>query len=679
MNRLKQETSPYLKMHAKQPVHWYAWGKEAFEAAATQNKPIFLSIGYSACHWCHVMSRECFENLTIASILNEKFVSIKVDREERPDIDSVYMNAIQLLTREGGWPLSAILTPTGEPFYGGTYFPPEPRYGLPSFPQILEWAQNTFHKNPQDVSHNIENLRKILKEIDSTQSEIEEEPSFQWILDAVGEVESDFDPVFGGFGDAPKFPHVAHLDLLLRHTFRTRESGAAKVLEKTLISMGRGGLFDQIGGGFHRYSTDRSLLVPHFEKMLYDNGLLLSTYSNAYRLFGREFYKETALRIGNFILSEMLSDEGGFYSTQHADSEGEEGKFYVYEEQDLESFLNASEKRLFQKLYGMEGPANFELQTYVPHHNHDYYEDLAEPESGLLPYVMRKELDSLRSKAYQFRKKRIAPDTDTKILLSWNAMAMDGLLHLFEITSDQKFLIAVQGCHELLESQMKADETRLYSVRAEGQSKQAGFLDDYTYYIRALIHLHRVTQEESKLHLAKKYQDFVNSQFYDSERGRFHFTSAEHEVLFHRESSLMDHSIPSGQGICLENLARLADLYDEETYREILSNILQKQAHILKKFSAGCTQALGALDTWLHGLFTITSSKSLELKTRLSFLQKFHPDLHLIESPSKRLGVAGLKPDSVIQEKENHSFLVCSKRVCSPQMRYEDALARLDY
>jgi len=670
MNRLKNETSPYLIMHALQPVHWFPWCDEAFEMAKKQRKPIFLSIGYSACHWCHVMSRECFENPTIARLLNEGFISIKVDREERPDIDSVYMNAIQLLIGEGGWPLSAFLNPEGEPFYGGTYFPPEPRYGLPSFPQLLDWVRTSFEEKSEDISHNIATLRKSLLKMDAAVQGGENKLSTECIENAVNEVESDFDPVFGGFGDAPKFPHVSHLEFLSSYQFRTREVGVRKILEKTLQSMSRGGLFDQVGGGFHRYSTDRALIVPHFEKMLYDNGLLLRIYSNAFRIFKREIYRDTARRTGDFLLREMRDEEGGFFATQHADSEGEEGKYYVFKKEDPISFLSGEFPDLFACFFGLDGYANFDTDSFVLHHNHDSYEDRVVPESGLLDMEDQRKLEKIRELTYEYRKKRVPPETDTKIILAWNAMAIDGLLHLFEICHEQRFLDAAIRCFEFIETRMKSSDGILLSIHAQNQSKFPAYLDDYAYYIRALIHLHRITQRREPLLLACSYQEYLNQRFYDSQTARFYFTSDTHESLFYRESSLMDHSIPSGQGICLENLGMLAELFNNLDFERILAEIIQKQGAVLKQYSRGCTQAFNSAESWLNGNLIIKTPGSLDMETRLAFFQNFHPGFHLVENCDE-IGISSSKNDFP-------SFMVCSKHSCSSPMNLKEALARLD-
>ena len=435
-NRLIDETSPYLIQHAHNPVDWYPWGEEAFQKAKNENRPILLSIGYSACHWCHVMERESFENDTIAELMNDLFVNIKVDREERPDLDEIYMNAVQMLTGRGGWPMTVFLTPEGKPFYGGTYFPPEDRYGVPGFPKILQGVANAYREKPQDVERSVEQILAALQRMSlSTESQQPFSPDI--IGQSAEQLAQAYDTDHGGLGKAPKFPNVGVYELFLRHYHHSKGSRFLEMVTHTLTKMAQGGIYDHLGGGFHRYSVDEKWLVPHFEKMLYDNAQLVRIYAQVYSVTGEPLFKQVVEETMSYLMREMLHTEGGFYSTQDADSEGEEGKFFVWTEEEISQILGEEASEIFCRIYDVSEEGNFEEKNIL----HPIL--TLEQASKLFRRDLR-EIESLvadaKAKLFQEREKRIKPFRDEKILTSWNGLMLSGLAEAIKIARQPAYL-----------------------------------------------------------------------------------------------------------------------------------------------------------------------------------------------------------------------------------------------
>ncbi|MCI0496315.1 thioredoxin domain-containing protein, partial [candidate division KSB1 bacterium] len=484
-NKLIHQTSPYLLQHAHNPVNWYPWGEEALGLVRKLDKPIFLSIGYSACHWCHVMEHESFENEAIAQILNENFISIKVDREERPDIDEIYMTAVQLMTGSGGWPLSVWLTPDLEPFYGGTYFPPEDRWGRSGFKKILLQISQLWQTRRGDVFKTANQLTNSLNQINQVQSGDTQLDHSLW-KSAFKSAEQRFDERHGGFGSAPKFPMAMELSFLLRYYFHTGEKRALAMVEKSLQEMANGGIFDHLGGGFHRYSTDERWLVPHFEKMLYDNALLSVTYLEAYQLIKNANYKETAIATLDYVLREMTSPEGGFYSSQDADSEGEEGKFNVWKKNEIEAILGKDESRLFCDIYDVSEQGNWEGKN-IPHLRRSL-EGTAN-EYGLSVSELKDRLANSRQQLFGARSKRVPPATDDKILTDWNGLMISAFCKGYQILGDQKYLIAAQKAVDFLLEKLYI-EWRILKTYRNGKSHLNGYLSDYAFLAAALIDLY---------------------------------------------------------------------------------------------------------------------------------------------------------------------------------------------
>ena len=481
-NKLINETSPYLLQHAHNPVNWHPWGEEALLQSRKLDKPIFVSIGYSACHWCHVMERESFENEEIAQLLNDNFICIKVDREERPDLDEIYMNAVQMMTGSGGWPLSAWLTPELESFFGGTYFPPEDRWERIGFKNILKRLIHLWENQRDQLRQSAGQITSSMRQISQVQSSDFEFSLSLW-HSAVKAAEQTFDERYGGFGSAPKFPQAMELSFLLRYYFHTGEKQTLKMVEKSLHVMANGGIFDQLGGGFHRYSTDEQWLVPHFEKMLYDNALLSVTYLEAYQITRKEFYAKVARATLDYVVREMTATEGGFFSSQDADSEGEEGKFYVWQKIEIDKILGPDESKLFCTVYGVSPDGNWEGKNIL-FRSCNLQE--ATQKIGLTEYELIDRLEQDRQKLLTVRTERIPPHKDDKILTSWNGLMISALCKGFQVLGDKKYLVVAKKAVDFLLEKMHFQNQILRTYR-NGISHLNGYLPDYAFLVAALI------------------------------------------------------------------------------------------------------------------------------------------------------------------------------------------------
>jgi uncharacterized protein YyaL (SSP411 family) len=569
-NRLIHETSPYLLQHAHNPVDWYAWGEEALSRAKKEDKPILLSIGYSACHWCHVMEKECFENEQIAGIMNERFISIKVDREERPDLDEIYMNAAQLMTGGGGWPLNVFLTPALIPFHAGTYFPPEDRKGMPGFPKILAIVSDYYRNRKEEV-------QKINVQIQETLHHIMSIVHSQEVMDtkplakAYEVLEGQFDPYYGGFGGAPKFPSSLSLSFLMRYWKKTGSKKALEMVEATLEKMANGGIFDHVGGGFHRYSVDDRWLIPHFEKMLYDNALLSRTYAEAYQATGKKRYRSVAEGILDYILREMRSPEGGFFSAEDADSEGEEGKFYVWTRDQIKEVLGKELGTPFCAYYGVDQQGNFEGRSSTLNIASSL-EKIAGL-YGMTVQVLEKMLEEGREKLFTERRKRVRPHRDEKILTSWNGLMISGFTDGFRITGNGRYLDgAKEAARFILEKMVK--DSLVMRVFNKGQCRVKGYSEDYAFFIQALIDLYETTFDTVWLKKAVDLNQEMIRQFWDENQGGFFFTGKENETLIARSKNPYDNVLPSSNSVALFNLMRLGYLTGEETLKQKAEQVL---------------------------------------------------------------------------------------------------------
>jgi uncharacterized protein YyaL (SSP411 family) len=595
-NRLAQESSPYLQQHAYNPVDWFPWGGEALERARELDRPIFLSIGYSACHWCHVMEQESFENPEVAQMLNENFVSIKVDREERPDLDQIYMTAVQMMTGQGGWPMTVFLTADLQPFYGGTYFPPEDRYGRPSFLRLLHalataWRERR-HEIQQAATEITENLKKA-NEMRADPSELG--PSL--LQSAARTLARSFDESYGGFGPAPKFPHPIELKLLLRIWKRFGDEEALRMADKTLERMAMGGIYDQIGGGFHRYSTDRQWLVPHFEKMLYDNALLTAAYAEAFQATGKSFYRDIVQEILTYVLREMTSPEGAFYSAQDADSEGEEGKFYVWSLAEVCHQLGDSLARLAADVYEITPEGNWEEHNILHRSKNDrQYAQLF----GLTEADFRRQLDEIRTRLYDVRRHRQWPLRDEKILTSWNALMIDGLAVAAQALDRMEYAQAASRAARFLLDHMRQPDGRLWRTTLAGaQAKCNAYLEDYACLITALVSLYEATFVPDWLESALTLADVMIDQFWSKDESGFYYTGRDHENLIIRSREANDSSTPSSNAMAITALLRLAKLTGRSSFYDVAQKTLEFFSGGMRQAPSGYGQMLNALDFYL--------------------------------------------------------------------------------
>ena len=538
-NRLIHETSPYLLQHAHNPVDWHPWGEEALGRAKKEDKPILLSIGYSSCHWCHVMEKESFENEAIAQLMNERFINIKVDREERPDLDEIYMSAVQVMTGSGGWPMTVFLTPNLVPFHSGIYFPPEDRMGMPGFPKVLITVSSYYSTHRGEVSRMEEQMRNALQQMaEILPSGGKLDPNI--LPKTFDAIERQFDSVNGGFGKAPKFPNSMVLSFLLRHWKATGEKEALRIAEVSLEKMANGGIYDHLGGGFHRYSVDERWLIPHFEKMLYDNGLLSWTYFEAYQATRKERYLRVGEEILQYVIREMRSPEAGFYSTQDADSEGEEGKFFVWTRDEIKDLLGKEKGTPFCAYYGVTPQGNFERGTSVLNIA-STLKKVSELYGMPVP-ELEKMLEEGRKALFAEREKRIKPGRDEKILTSWNGLMISGFVDGFKLTQKKEYLEeAEEAVHFILGSMLK--QGRLMRVFNKGKWRVNGYAEDYAFFIQALIDLYEATFEMEYLKEANDLNERMMDQFWDDQNGGFFFTGKENESLIARSKNPYDHAI----------------------------------------------------------------------------------------------------------------------------------------
>ncbi len=591
-NRLLHETSPYLRQHAHNPVDWYPWGSEALEQARKLDRPIFLSIGYSACHWCHVMEHESFENGAVAQVLNENFVSIKVDREERPDLDQIYMLAVQRMNHgQGGWPMSVFLTPDLRPFYGGTYYPPDDRYGRPGFRRLLLHLAEAWKTRRQEIGEVAEDMTEFVRAASSiglsNEGQDSEAPGVRLIEGAVRRLNEVFDPREGGFGQAPKFPHPMDVRLLLRAWQRLGDEQALHVASFTLERMAMGGIYDHLGGGFARYSTDARWLVPHFEKMLYDNALLLSAYLEAHQATGNPFFREIAEETLGWLKREMTSPEGPFFSTLDADSEGEEGKFYVWTEKEILDLLGREDGERFCAVYGVEPDGNWEHGQNILHRRKTFAQsarllNCSETE-------LRQQLDRCRRKLYEVRSKRVWPGRDEKVLTSWNAL-MIGAVAQASAVLDRPDLAGDAGrAADFLLTRMRSADGRLLRTWSQGsEAKYNAYLEDYAFLIDALVSLYEADFQPRWLESAQTLADVMLEQFWDDSEGGFFFTGKDHEALIARNKDPQDNAIPSGNSMAVTALLRLHHFTGRPDLLDRAERTLRLYRGLLEAHPHGC-------------------------------------------------------------------------------------------
>ncbi|MDT5158085.1 MAG: uncharacterized protein QOH51_2442 [Acidobacteriota bacterium] len=590
-NRLNDETSPYLLQHAHNPVDWYPWGEEALGRARSEDKPILLSIGYSACHWCHVMERESFENEETARQMNESFVNIKVDREERPDLDQIYMNAVQMMTRHGGWPLTVFLTPDLVPFYGGTYFPPEDRYQMPGFPRILSAVSEAYRTRPEEIRQSAWEILSELRRMGIAE-ESSEAISLQLLDNAYNGLARSYDPRHGGFGSAPKFPSSMNLEFLLRAYARTGDARALEMVTHSCRMMAEGGMYDQIGGGFHRYSTDARWLVPHFEKMLYDNALLSRLYLHVHQATGEPFFRRVVEETLGYVAREMLDESGAFYSTQDADSEGVEGKFFVWDMEEIESLLGPEDARLFCGFYGVSEGGNFEEKNIL---------NISKP-AAIVARELKTTVERLteavergRGILYTERERRIKPGRDEKVITAWNGLMLESFAEAAAVLDRDDYReIAERNAQFLLDTLLS--DGLLLHVYKDGRAKHVGFLDDYAFVVSGLVTLYETTGRLRWLEASLTLTDKMVEEFWDEDGGGFFYNGRSGEQLIVRNKDYFDNATPSGNSVAAEALLRLSILTGKEDYRRKAVNVLRLVRDAVERYPSAFGYALGAID-----------------------------------------------------------------------------------
>ena len=593
-NRLIDETSPYLLQHANNPVDWYPWGQEALQRAKDEDKPIMLSIGYSACHWCHVMERESFEDEATAMLMNEHFINIKVDREERPDLDAVYMEAVQMLTGSGGWPMTVFLTPDGRPFYGGTYFPPVDRFNMPGFPRLLESVAKSYHNSKDEIDRVTTQLTAQMGRT-GLMPKGDTPLTVDIIHRAYTVLATNFDYQNGGTGTAPKFPQAMNLEILLRYYHHGYNERALEMVNLTLEKMAMGGIYDQIAGGFARYSTDAYWLVPHFEKMLYDNALLSRLYLHAHLETGRGMYRRITEETLDYILREMTGPEGGFYSATDADSEGVEGKFFVWTPSEIEAVLGAKEAAIFSGFFGVSQSGNFEGSNIlnISQKATDYAKQQGLSLDNLVDVIQRG-----KKSLWAEREKRVHPMLDDKVLASWNGMMLRSFAEAGAGLERQDYLdAAIKNANFLLET-MRPNDTLLRSYR-KGQAKLPGYLEDYSFVADGLLALYEATFDRRWLTEATSLADRMIELFWDDEVGGFYDTSTEHDKLVIRPRDVLDNAQPCGGSVATDVLLKLAVITGNEDYRVKAATPLRTLHDLMARAPAGTAHWLAALDFYV--------------------------------------------------------------------------------
>ena len=602
-NRLINESSPYLLQHATNPVDWYPWGKDAFEKARRENKPIFLSIGYSTCHWCHVMEHESFSDEEVAALLNKYFVSIKVDREERPDIDQVYMAVTQTMTGRGGWPNTVFLTPDKKPFFAGTYFPKETRWGLPGLMELLPKVAAIWQNDRENVLKSAQQITDLLAAKDKPNPGNSPDKS---LLDKTRNLLADvYDPEYGGFGQAPKFPTPHILTFLLRRYHHNEDTQALAMVEKTLTRMRLGGIYDHIGFGFHRYSTDGQWLVPHFEKMLYDQALLAMAYTEAYQATGKKFYARTVREILAYILRDMTSNEGGFYSAEDADSERVEGKFYLWTLPQIQKILGKKETETFKKIYTLEANGNFtsreEAQAAGSNilHLKKALPDLA-GELGVPEKQLHRRLEINREKLFKVRNKRVHPFKDDKILTDWNGLMIAALARAGQVLNEPRYTADAVRAADFIMLRLRDNNGRLVKRYRKGTAGLPAHLDDYAFVVWGFLELYEATLKATYLQEAIRLNDQMIKHFWDQQSGGLFMTADDSEKLLIRNKEIYDGAIPSGNSVAALNLLRLGHITGREDYLKKAEEISRAFSESVNRYPAGHAHLMMALDYALN-------------------------------------------------------------------------------
>ncbi|MCQ6280567.1 thioredoxin domain-containing protein [Bacillus sp. EB600] len=664
-NRLIAEKSPYLLQHAHNPVDWYPWGNEAFKKAKQENKPLFVSIGYSTCHWCHVMERESFEDEIVAALLNERFISIKVDREERPDIDSIYMNVCQMMNGHGGWPLSIFMTPEKVPFYAGTYFPKEARFGYPRFKDVIVGLSNKFKENPDHIKEVTGSVLQALKP--NTKKKSSAQVSMKAVERGFSHYIDTFDPRYGGFGQAPKFPMPHSLTFLLRYYVYSKDEDALNMVVRTLTGLARGGIYDHVGYGFSRYSTDEKFLVPHFEKMLYDNALLAIAYLETFQVTKNEPFKIAAEEIFTYVLRDMQHHEGGFYSAEDADSEGEEGKFYVWTPSEIRLVLGDDLGSLFCHVYDITESGNFEGKNIPNLIKIDLDQFAAQNGQDLTQLAQKLEL--ARGKLFEHREKRIHPYKDDKILTSWNGLMIAALAKGGRALASQDYILAAKKAIEFIDHHLFKNGRLMVRYR-EGEVRNKGFIDDYAFLLWAYIEMYESTLELDYIERAKNLTKEMVDLFWDEEEGGFFFYGSDNEELLIRQKEAYDGAIPSGNSVAAMQMLRLARLTGEYQLEEKVQRLFDANAKQLTQYPEGHAFLLQTYLMTQMGMKEVIVLKSKNDKIAQSLIKElqtgFHPEVtFLVSEDQEKLATVAPYTKDYHPIDQSTTVYVCENFICN--------------
>ena len=615
-NSLINETSPYLLQHAHNPVDWFAWNDAAFAKAKAENKPILLSIGYAACHWCHVMEHESFEDETTAKLMNENFVNIKVDREERPDVDQIYMNFVQLTTGHGGWPMTVFLTPHAAPFFGGTYFPPARRYNMPSFREILTSVSDAYQNRQDEIQTSIAGILGELQKVGASAGASELSLSTAQLDTAFRGSIKNYDRANGGFGGAPKFPPAMTLEFCLKHWARTNDESALEIVTNTCRKMANGGMYDQLGGGFHRYSVDAVWLVPHFEKMLYDNAQLAQLYLHVWQATRDDFFKSIAIEIFEYVKREMLDASNGFYSTQDADSEGVEGKFFVWTPAEVEAILGKTDAKLFRYHFDVSDDGNFE-EANILHVRQPIAESARQLQ--ITVEALTEVLNRGKKLLFAARESRVKPARDEKVLTAWNGLMLAAFAEGAAILDDDDYLqIARRNANFVLTNLRGANDLLLRSWK-NGAAKLNAYLEDYAFFADGLIALYQTSGEIRWLTEAKNLADAMLAEFWDQDNGGFYFVGNSHEKLIVRSKDYFDNATPSGNSVAADVLLKLHVLTGDEKYHDYATKLFTATAEMMRRYPSAFGRALSALDFYLNPVkeIVIINDETKELRSEV--------------------------------------------------------------
>ncbi len=660
-NQLVNESSPYLLQHAHNPVNWYPWSEKALDLARKENKPILVSIGYSACHWCHVMEKESFEDEATAAIMNEKFINIKIDREERPDLDHIYMDAVQAMTGSGGWPLNVFLTPDTKPFYGGTYFPPKRAYNRPSWQEVLLNVSNAFNEKRNEIDEQADTLTAHLLKANSfgaSQAGMDDVFKKEKLEETYQNIMKSADRQWGGFGNAPKFPQSMVIQFLLRFHY---SFGEKQALDHALLSLDKmigGGIYDQIGGGFSRYSTDAEWLAPHFEKMLYDNALLVSVISEAYQLTGNKKYKNVIEEVIQFIERELLHPQGGFYSALDADSEGVEGKFYTWNYEEVKAILQ-EDTEIFCAFFDITAEGNFEHVNILCKKTDEREFMERHKLSGT---ELQNMLQRTKAKLFAVRNKRIRPQLDDKILLSWNCLMNTALSKAFAATGNQHYReLAIKNMGFLLSEFSQKDTNDFFHSWKDGKANHPAFLDDYAYLIQALIQLQVITTETPYLTRAKEITDWVLKNFEEEETGFFYFTSVNQKDILLRKKEVYDGAQPSGNAIMTENLYKLSKYFEIPEWKDRVMKTIQTLSNAIVRHPTSFGFWATILLEIVEGTFEIVIVNSNPEKLHIMVLREYIPHSVLMSSATENSSFPLLKGKD---PKQKESLYLCLDYKC---------------